>query len=293
MREDITILSEKIKHREEGFINADFRFRQNGKNLPLLIFCHGFKGFKDWGCFPYLLESIAEEDVFTVGFNFTYNGVGDDPVTQTEFTRPELFAKNTFTRELDDLGQVMNYLSKHRAKYNYNFDNLILVGHSRGGGIAIIKASEDSRVKKLITIASISHFDRYSTEQKKKWKAKGYMEVLNSRTNQLIRMNYTLLEDLEKNKERLNILKAMSKLKIPTLIIHGMEDLSVSVAEAEHLYSISNKQITKLRLYENAGHTFGAVHPCKGTSTALENVIWDMVEFIKEEKDPYKFLQSP
>lgn len=292
--QELITLSEKIKASDDQYINSDFRFHTDveGK-LPLLVCCHGFKGFKDWGFFPYLMESIAEENIFTVNFNFTFNGVGDDPTSQTEFVRLDHFAQNTFSRELEDLDVILNYLSEHRDKYNYDFDNLTLIGHSRGGGIAIIKAAEDPRVKRLITVSSVSHFSRFSIEQIKKWKSIGYLEVTNSRTKQKMRMNYSLIEDLLKNAERLNIIRAMSELKIPTLILHGTQDLSVDYSEAEELYRAGNEDITKLKLYENTGHTFGAIHPMKGTSTALENVIWDILEFIKGSRDKYMFRQSP
>jgi pimeloyl-ACP methyl ester carboxylesterase len=263
----------KIINKKGDNITTDFRYKEESENLPLLIFVHGFKGFKDWGCFPYMMEKFAENNIFAVSFNFSYNGVGEKENEMIEFTRLDLFAKNTFSRELDDLGSVLDFLEDNRKKYNYDFENLTLAGHSRGGGIAILKTAEDKRVKNLITLASVSEFDRYTEERKKEWKKKGYFQVLNTRTKQYMRMNYTLIEDLERNSDRLNIKKAVSKISVPYLIIHGEEDLAVDYSEAVELYSISNKSLTKLELIANTGHTFGAVHPFAGTTEALEKVI--------------------
>src|SRR5205085_3427831 len=121
-----------------------------------------------------------------------------------------------------------------------------LVGHSRGGGIAVIKTSEDSRIKALITLASVSKFDRYTDEQKKRWKETGYLEVENARTKQVMKQNYSLLEDIEQNKARLNIINAVSAIKTPFLIIHGTEDLAVKYSSAEELYANSNKTNSEL-----------------------------------------------
>lgn len=263
----------KIKNKHGDNLTTDFRYDETAENLPLLVFVHGFKGFKDWGCFPYMLDKLTENNIFTLSFNFSYNGVGEEGNELSEFTRLDLFAKNTFSRELDDLGSIINFLEDNRQKYNYNFNNLTLAGHSRGGGIAILKTAEDKRVKNLITLASVSEFDRYTEERKKEWKEKEYFQILNTRTKQYMRMNYTLIEDLEKNKDRLDIKRAVSKMSVPYLIIHGREDLAVDYSEAVELQSLSNKNLTKLHLIEKTGHTFGAVHPFEGTTEALEKVI--------------------
>lgn len=278
----------KIKNKYGDNINTDFRYNPDSDKLPLVIFCHGFKGFKDWGCFPYMLDKIASENNFCVSFNFSYNGTGDKEDEQSDFTRLDLFAENTFTRELDDLGSVIDFLFAHKDEYNYNTDNITLIGHSRGGGTAILKTAEDKRIKKLIALSTVNNFDRYSDSLKKKWKENGYLEVLNSRTNQMMRQNYTLIEDLEKNQQRLDIQKAIKMIDVPLLLIHGTQDLSVDYSNSEDLYTrhIENNESamekTELILIENTGHTFGAVHPFAGTTKALEEVITFILDFIRK-----------
>jgi len=271
----------KVKNKHGDNLNIDFRFIESHVAKPLVILCHGFKGFKDWGCFPYIMERIAAEGNFSVSFNFSYNGVGDDEKDQSNFTRLDLFAKNTFSREFDDLGSVIDYLFEHKNEYDYDTGNLTLIGHSRGGGIAILKTAEDKRINKLIILASVNSFNRYSNVLKKKWKEFGYFEVLNSRTNQMMRMNYSLIEDLEKNFDRLNIQEAIEKISVSTLIIHGTQDIAVDYSNGEDLYSRGNKDKTELVLIDNTGHTFGAVHPFKGTTVALDKVITLILNFLK------------
>ncbi|MDQ3020226.1 MAG: alpha/beta hydrolase [Bacteroidota bacterium] len=284
----INKISEKIKNKSGDNLNTDFRFNPELKNTPLVIFCHGFKGFKDWGGFPYLMEKIASEDFFGVSFNFSYNGVGDSADEQIDFTRLDLFAQNTFSRELDDLGSIIDYLFDNKDKYNYDTGNVTLIGHSRGGGIAILKTAEDKRITKLIVLSSVNNFNRYTEVLKSKWKEVGYFEVLNARTNQMMRMNYTLIEDLEKNKERLDIQKAISEITTPLLLIHGTQDITVDYSNAEDLYARhieknnSNKENTELILIEKTGHTFGTVHPYQGRTKAFEEVITLILDFLKK-----------
>lgn len=272
----------KIKNKSGNIINTDMRYSA-GKDCSqhLLVFCHGFKGFKDWGCFPYMLDKIAEEGIFTVSFNFSLNGVDNSKDKPVDFERLDDFARNTFSDELDDLGCVLDYLEEKKDKYNYDFDSLILAGHSRGGGIAILKTAEDKRVKRLITLASVAEFNRYGEETKRTWRERGYIEALNTRTKQKMRMNVSLLEDLERNYSRLNIQEAMKKINVPVLIMHGTEDLAVEKSEAETLYNLCNKEITKLSIFEKTGHTFGAVHPFTGTTPHLEEVIEEIIKFAK------------
>lgn len=270
----------KIKNSHNDNLNTDVRYiDSNNKKLPVVIFCHGFKGFKDWGCFPYMMDKIAEAGNLAVSFNFSYNGTGEDEKDHSDFTRLELFAKNTFSRELDDLGSVIDFFAENKNEFKYDPENITLIGHSRGGGIAILKTAEDNRVKRLIVLASVCNFDRYSDALKKKWKEVGYFEVMNSRTNQIMRMNYDLIEDIEKNKERLDIQKAIAEINIPALIIHGTQDITVDYSNAEDLYSRSNKELTELVLIENTGHTFGAVQPYAGTTKALEEAITLVLDF--------------
>ncbi len=279
----IELLSLKIPNRYGDNLVTDFRFMKTRLDdlMPLVIFCHGFKGFKDWGCFPYMLDKIAAEGNFVVSFNFSYNGVGEEGNELSEFTRLDRFAENTFTRELEDLESIIDYLENHRAKFLYDLNNIVLIGHSRGGGIVILQTAKDKRIRKLITLASVSTFDRYSDRLKEDWKKKGYWEVLNSRTGQMMRMNVSILEDFERNNETLNIEKAAEKINIPWLIIHGTEDLSVDYSNAEMLYTVNKSGNSKLKLLENTGHTFGAVHPFEGSTPKLEEVILLIKEFIK------------
>ncbi|MEO8446145.1 MAG: alpha/beta hydrolase [bacterium] len=285
---DLKKVTIKIKNCYGDNLNTDLRFPEAGTKLPLVIFCHGFKGFKDWGCFPYMLDKITSENFFTVAFNFSYNGTGDSENDQSDFTRLELFAKNTFSRELDDLRSVIDFLFENKDDYNFDVNNITLIGHSRGGGIAILKTAEDTRIKKLIVLSSVNSFNRYSNVLKNKWKEAGYFEVMNSRTNQMMRMDYTLIEDLEKNSERLDIQNAITKIYAPVLLVHGTQDITVDYSNAEDLYARrieahpELKDKTEIVLIEKTGHTFGAVHPYQGTTVALEEVITLTLDFLNK-----------
>lgn len=246
----------------------------------LVIFAHGFKGFKDWGGFPYMMNKLTEAGFTAVSFNFTHNGVSSE--NPMEFTRLDLFAENTHTKELDDLQAVINHFYDNASGYNIDKNKIALLGHSRGGGAVLLTSAEDSRIKTTVTLASIATVNRYTDEQKKRWKEKGFIEIPNTRTGQLMRMNKTFLDDIEQNAERLNILNAVKKIGIPLLIIHGKEDLAVKYTDAEKIFSSAGKSTSELYIIENTGHTFGVEHPFKGTTKAFDEAINKSAEFIKK-----------
>ena len=214
-------------------------------------------------------------------FNFSYNEFEKDNHDFLNFTRLDLFAQNTHSRELSDLSDVLNYLEKNKDTYNYDFDNITLIGHSRGGGTAIVFSAAEKRIKKLITLSAISDFDRYSDRLKTQWKQDGYWESENTRTKQMMRLNVTLLEDIENNIEALSIESAAGKINIPWLIIHGTEDLAVDYSNAENLKSHNNKETSKLILIEKTGHTFGITHPFSGSNQIFDSVIETVIKFIQ------------
>ncbi len=82
-------------------LSLDISYTKNGYLKPIVIFCHGFKGFKDWGHFNLLADAFAENDFVFVKFNFSYNGTTiEHPV---DFADLEAFGENNFSIELDDI----------------------------------------------------------------------------------------------------------------------------------------------------------------------------------------------
>lgn len=257
-----------------------FQSKEKQSDSPLLIFAHGFKGFKDWGGFPYMMNKFAEAGFAAVSFDFSHNGTS--AAVPQEFSRLDLFAENTHSIELEDLGAVIGHFYSNADRYNIDKNRIALIGHSRGGGAVILKAASDKRIKAVVTLASVADVNRYTPEQKKKWRENGYIEIPNARTNQLMRMNVSFLDDIESNIDLLDIKAAAAKLRIPFLIIHGREDLAVKVSDAEALYNSADNGKTKLVIIENTGHTFGVEHPFKGTTKAFDEMINISISFLKD-----------
>lgn len=260
----------------------DAYFNQNGEKKPLVIFCHGYKGFKDWGAWDLVAQEFLKVNMFFVKFNFSHNGgTVDNPI---DFPNLEAFAENNYTKELDDLDAILNYVLSDDFKFSNDVDgsNITLIGHSRGGGISIIKAKEDNRITKLITWASVCDFGKRTATigDLEQWKKDGVKYVLNGRTKQQMPHNYQFYEDFVANQDRLNIKNAISNLNKPILIVHGVDDPSVSFVEAKNLHSWNPNSV--LLPIEKANHVFNSKHPWEGKSMpdALIHVVDQSLAFI-------------
>ncbi|UHO37466.1 prolyl oligopeptidase family serine peptidase [Chryseobacterium capnotolerans] len=234
---------------------ADSFYSDTENKRPLVIFVHGYKGYKDWGAWDLMAEKFAEAGFFFVKFNFSHNGTTvDDP---ENFADLEAFGNNNYSKELSDLGVVIDHFIQDS---NVDEEKIILIGHSRGGGISIVKTFEDERINGLITLASVDTLDRFPQgELFENWKKEGVYYALNGRTKQEMPHYYQFYEDYEKNVHRFDVERAAEMAKAYMLIIHGTHDEAVDVKHAEHLHILNPN--SELFLIENGNHTFGAKEP--------------------------------
>ncbi|HEU5039521.1 MAG TPA: alpha/beta fold hydrolase [Gemmatimonadales bacterium] len=251
-----------------GDILVDVRAGGRASARPAVVVLHGFKGFKDWGMFPVFSERLARAGVTAVTPNLSGSGVDDDGA----FSRPESFARNTFSAELDDLGRVVDALAGGRLGVA-SPTAIGLVGHSRGGGIAVLQTARDPKVRSLVTWAAISSVERWSPAEQHEWRARGTKDVVNARTGERLPLSTDVLDDVGRNAGgTLDILGAAARVAVPWLIVHGGADEAVSPLEGEALKGESRRDATVLLTVDGAGHTFGAVHPWRGATPELERV---------------------
>ena len=260
----------------------DVYYKASRAPQPVVIFCHGYKGFKDWGPWHLVAEAFAEAGFCFVKFNFSHNGgTIENPI---DFPDLYAFAENNFSLELDDLDRLLNELETKNENLPKKISTVSLIGHSRGGGIVLIKAEEDRRLHKVITWASVSDFKKRfqeGTVEFEKWQETGVAYVENSRTKQLLPHNFQFYLDYKANEERFSIQRAVKNLKIPQLIIHGSEDSTVPLKEAEVLHSWNLE--SELQIVEGTNHVFGGHHPNDETHLPqhLENVVTTTIDFLK------------
>jgi uncharacterized protein len=248
-----------------GDILVDVRAAGRTSARPAVLVLHGFKGFKDWGMFPPFSQRLAQAGFAVVSPNLSGSGVDDSG----EFSRPERFGHNTFSAELEDARRVTDALFAGELGVHPP-STLGLVGHSRGGGVAILQTARDPRIRALVTWAAISTVARWPEAQRSAWRAAGVTEIRNARTGQVLPLYPDVLDDIELNAAELDILGAAGQITVPWLLVHGTADESVPFVEAQRLKaSFANARLLPIA---GGGHTFGAVHPWRSTTPDLDNV---------------------
>jgi pimeloyl-ACP methyl ester carboxylesterase len=263
---------------------VDVYYRKDGQKKPVIIFSHGFKGFKDWGPFDLVADKFIEAGFVYVKFNFSHNGTTvDHPV---DFADLEAFGNDNLSIEMDDLGVVIDWIFSNRfpvSSNEFDLEKLYLMGHSRGGGISILKSKEDARVKKVCTWGSPNEFSKYwSEEELEKIKREGIAFIGNARTKQMMPIKWQMYENYFANLSRLFVPDAVKQMQIPLLIVHGTKDETIPVEAAIEMNQWNNK--SELLLLENSNHNFGGKHPYNENSLTddLETAVKATIEFFKK-----------
>jgi uncharacterized protein len=264
-------------------IALDIFYAINKTKSPVVIYAHGFNGFKDWGNTDLIASKFVAEGFVFVKFNFSHNGT--TPLAPDEFTDLEAFGQNNYTKQLEDLKNVIDWVVDSKNLFGFAMDTneLFLIGHSMGAGIAILHSVRDKRVKKLITWAAVSEcktpWGSWSQQKLDEWKSTGVQYYTNSRTKQQMPLYYQLYEDYVQNESTLHIQNNIKKLTIPLLICHGTLDTTVPIEKAYDLHSWYSAAIL---FTVGSNHVFDRTHPYYSNElpAAMNAVIEKSVQFL-------------
>ena len=239
----------------------DVSYSEAQDQKGVVIFCHGFKGFKDWGCWQMIADYFVDNGFAFLKFNFSHNGLGLD--NAADFDKLDKFAVNTLGKEMEDIQSVERFVVSELPTVLpiINTENIFIIGHSKGGVAALLYCSLfETNIKKVCTWASPFDFHRsWNSKFRSKWRADGVQYIKNARTNQMMPLDISVLDDLEHNEEKYSLANASKKLSIPYLIMQGTDDQAVKMEE----FNLLKKHFTKAatHIIVDANHVFGASHP--------------------------------
>lgn len=259
-------------------IRYDLYVPTGGRNssFPVIIFLHGFKGFKDWGPFPAACEELSSAGFAVVAINFSLNGIGDNLL---DFDELDLFARETLSQDLDDVGSVIEALKKKEIttpKAILDTESMGILGHSRGGHTAVAAAAEYDEIACLVTWSAVADYNaRWSDDMINDWEKEGVTYIKNGRTGQMMPVKKVVYDDALTHADRLIALKRIKNMYLPALFIHAKGDEAVPYSEAELLYNASPSNNKELKLIAGSGHTFDGGHPFEGEEfpPAFENAL--------------------
>ena len=260
-------------------------FFENREPNPVVMYAHGFNGFKDWGNFDLIARQFAHAGFAFIKFNFSHNGT--TPEHPEDFVDLEAFGHNSYTKELLDLQIVIDWVLGESHPYADAMDKnrVYLIGHSMGGGIVLLKGAEEKRVKGITTWAAIgackTPWGSWPKEKMEEWQKTGVQYTTNSRTKQELPLYYQLYKDYEHNKDRLNIIVATKNLKVPLLICHGRRDEAVPVEVALDLKKANERADLFL---VDSDHVFGRKHPWQESELpeAMQAVVNKTISFFQQ-----------
>lgn len=258
-------------------IAIDYRNDETISPQAVLIFCHGYKGFKDWGTWNLMADEFMRAGFAVLKFNFSHNGIGDGDL-QT-FSDLEGFGRNTYSKELYDTAKVIEWTSKQAQ---FKALPLVLMGHSRGGGIALLEGDRNEKVAAVITLAAVCDFgDRFPLGKDfEAWEKRGVFYVKNGRTGQEMPHYFSFYEDYKKHQDQLDIYETLRHFSKPLLALHTMDDEAVHVSAGMKLKKWNSN--TELHLYASGGHTFESKHPWTNPDLPLSmlRVVEDVKSFL-------------
>ncbi len=263
--------------RGDVFLPAEGR-----RPAPVAILLHGFKGFRRWGFFPWTAARLAERGIAVVLPDLSHNGTD---ASGDAYPRKDLFEASSWATHQEDLRLLVAALREGRLPAGEALDpaRLGLLGHSLGGGLAVLHARGDDGIAAVAAWAPVSRADRFRPEEKERWRRLGRLPILNTRTGEELPLGVGFLDDAERRAAALDVARAATGLACPLLVIHGEEDTSVPVAEGRSLVegAIAAGRPARFRGLRGTQHTFDAVHPFAGPTPALEAAMVETAAFLE------------
>lgn len=249
-------------------------------HAPWVIVCHGFKGFRAWGFFPWLCDQLAQAGFHALRIDFSHNGV-----EEADFDRLDLFAVDSPSRHQEDLQAVLAEVERMCRAHGAPEASaagvaapgpwIALVGHSRGGADVLLCAARDPRVRAVVTLAATADLSRGFELSEETLRRVGYIPVPNARTGQTMPVTRLFIDDSARH-DVVGAARALADR--PLLLIHGSDDEAVPVDDAHRLAAAHGS--AELLVIDHARHTFGGVHPFATPTRDLETVADRMIAFL-------------
>lgn len=207
----------------------DYTFHTASKESDtIVVLGHGVTGNKDRPFIVALAEELAKGGINALRFSFSGNGASGGR-----------FAESTISKEVDDLGSVLDNLAVARIGY---------IGHSMGGAVGVLRTARDPRIQFLISLAGMVNTREFA--EREFGMVKPGENFMWDDTNCPLSQAY--IDDLRKIG---SVAGEAPKIKVPWLLIHGTEDDVVPITDSREIFAQANQP---KELFELAGsnHVF-------------------------------------
>jgi len=213
-----------------------------GQRLPAVVLCHGFSGTR---VEPHRLlvkaaNALAEAGIVAVRFDFAGSGESDGE-----------FVDMTPETEVQDAMNILQWLG---AQPSVDRSKLGMIGLSLGGLVTACAAARKSPAA-IALWAATAHMgqrmhERATPESAAQLEKKGYVDLRGNLVGQ----------GFFENALQINPLQEARQYAGKVLIVHGTEDQSVPVSEANEYAEAFAQCNPELHIIEGADHTFNSQH---------------------------------
>lgn len=219
-------------------LSAVLREPSENTNNAIVVMAHGFQSNKDSKKFIELEKIFNNNNIATFRFDFYGHGESEGE-----------FENITMSEAKDDVLSALSYVKK------LGFFKIFLIGSSFGGLSSNLAASESQDLSGLVLICPVSDYERVLRESMTKneisdWKEKGFTYKTDEKTNEKRKLLWAFFENLAKN----NGYISAKNITIPTLIVHGDKDTTVSLSQSKELVSVIKN--STLYIVKGADHFF-------------------------------------
>ena len=220
----------------------DYTFYEGEKGSKnIVVLGHGVTGNKDRPFVVALGEGLAAAGIPALRFSFSGNGTSEGN-----------FTDSTISKEVDDLGAVLDHLNEYTVCY---------VGHSMGGAVGVLRASEDKRIQLLVSLAGMVHTKAFAQRE--------FGDVTPGEGFMWDEPDCPLSQAYMDDLTQINTVVNLSpQITTPWLLVHGDEDDIVPIKDSHDILAKANSQAQLITL-EGANHVFSDEY----TPVMVEKVI--------------------
>ena len=231
-----------------------------GSARGVVILVHGFKGYKDYGMFPWLATRLSAAGLVTHRFNFSHSGMTNRIDT---FERPDLFERDTWDRQVHDLLAIVDAL--RNGVLPGSGLPVVLFGHSRGGVTCLLFAGRHAEthgehLTGIITAATPAATNRLSDDDQQTLLREGRFASPSARTGQTLYIGADWLQTQRDDPAGHDLATLLPRIVQPITLIHGDADETVPVADVHTLHAL-RKTNTQVVIVPGANHVFSAPNP--------------------------------
>ena len=228
--------------------NLDYTFHAGNKSSQhIVVLGHGVTGNKDRPFLVELADNLSNAGIPTIRFSFSGNGNSDGEFTQS-----------TISKEIGDLASVLDVLNNHTVCY---------IGHSMGGAVGVLSASQDNRIKLLVSLAGMVGTKAFAQREfGDVTPDKGFMW-----DEPTCPLSQAYMDDLTQID---TVVDCASKISVPWLLVHGTEDDVVPIEDSQKIYAQANEP-KELFTIEDANHVF--------SDDSLNPMVEKVVDWIRDQ----------